>query len=703
MALIGKIRKNMWLVILLVAVSLAGFILQDMTNGNSSGLFNSNTTVGKIGGEKIDILDFQKTEQALYSGGNDPYASKNSVWNYYVENAIVSKIADQSGIGVGADELAELEFGNNLSPIVRSMYGNPQTGQVDREQLNSIKKAIDEGSELRPEFVNSFTEMRKQVIKQAKQTKLDNMVSKAMYTPTWLAETMDKINNESASFEYVSIPFTVVPDTDVKLTDDDYAKYIKKYAARYTNKEEVRNVSFVSFDVKPTVEDSAKILSEITAIGEKFRTATNDSLFASTNGGFYSNNYSKKDDIIGVLKDNITNLAVGSTYGPYKESGSYVIAKLLGKKVMADSASASHILRSVTNGDPAQLAAANKYIDSLRNLIETGAKSFTDCATSYSQDQASAVKGGDLGTFAPGQMVGPFNDAVFNGKTGGIYKVTTQFGVHLIKVGKQVYKGNDLKYKLAYVTKPIVASDLTQDAISDKVLAILEKTKTIDELSKVVTGDLKLEVAGGLKKNDFVVGTLGSGEASREIVKWAFENSTKIGDVSSVAHAYKEQGKFVNSRYVIAALKSINPAGLATVEAVKTSIEAQVKAAKKAEIIKSRIAGSDFTSIAAAFGVTPAVAENVTLNNPTLKEGASEPVVVAKSLSLNPGTVSKPIDGNSGVYVTKLTAKTPASVEKGSMNQKMMMTQMTRGQVNYKLMESLKKSAKIDDNRSSLY
>jgi peptidyl-prolyl cis-trans isomerase D len=700
MALIGKIRKNMWLVIVLLALALASFIMQD---SESSNLFSNDTTVGKVAGEKIDILDFQKTEAALYSGGTDAYASKNSVWNYYVENAIISKIADQAGIGVGVDELTELEFGNNLSPIVRSMYGNPQTGQVDREQLNNIKKAIDEGQELRPEFVTSFTETRKQVIKQAKQTKLDNMVSKAMYTPTWLAEAMDKVNNESASFEYVSVPFATVPDTDVKLTDADYANYIKKYAARYTNKEEVRNVAFVSFDVNPTAQDSAKILGEISATAEKFRASTNDSLFASTNGGFYSNVYSKKDDLIGALKENIGGLSVGSLYGPYQESGSYVVAKLLDKKIIADSASASHIQRSATKGDAVQLAAANKYIDSLRNLIETGAKSFADCALSYSQDQGSASKGGDLGTFTPGQLPVTLNDAIFNGKTGNLYKVTTDFGVHLVKVGKQTYKGTDPKYKIAYVTKVIKASDATEDAQSEKVLAILEKTKTLDELTKLATGDLKLEVAGGLKKNDYIVSTLGSGEPSREIVRWAFEKSTKIGDVSPVAHTYKDQNKFVTSRYVVAALKSIDPVGLATVESMKSSIDAQVKSAKKAEIIKSRIvAGTDLTSVAAAFGVTPAIAQNATLNNPALN-GASEPVVVAKTLALSPGAISKPIEGNSGVYVTKLTAKTPATVEKGAMTQKMMMTQMTRGQVSYKLMESLKKSAKIDDNRSSMY
>ena len=68
MALIGKIRKNMWLVIVLLALALAGFIIMDMTNANNSGSFGSRTTIGEVAGEKIDYMDFQRAESALYSG-----------------------------------------------------------------------------------------------------------------------------------------------------------------------------------------------------------------------------------------------------------------------------------------------------------------------------------------------------------------------------------------------------------------------------------------------------------------------------------------------------------------------------------------------------------------------------------------------------------------------------------------------------------
>jgi len=703
MALIGKIRKNMWLVIVLLALALAGFIIMDMTSANNSGSFGSRTTIGEVAGEKIDYMDFQRAESALYGGSGDVYGRRSSLWNYFVENAIMDKIASSTGIGVGTDELNELEFGTNLSPLVQSFYRNPQTGQVDRAQLEEIKKAIDEGTVTNPEFAARFNELRKQVIKAQKQTKLNNLVAKSIYTPTWYAETMDKLNNESATFEYVKVPFETIQDSEITLTNDDFAAYIKENAVKYTNKEEVRNISYIVYDVKPTLEDSMKINNELLELAKEFEKTTNDSLFTANNSGIFSNTYSKKDDLTGKLKDTITSLSVGQVYGPYIDNNTYMVAKLVGKKMVADSAKASHILRSVTNGDAVQLVAALKYIDSIKTAITSGSISFSDAATNNSQDPGSAQNGGDLGTFAQGAMVPKFNDAVFNGKEGSLYTVTTEFGVHLIKVEKQIYSTNEMKYNIAYIIKPIIPSEATQNAIEDKVMGLLETTKTIEDLNKLASDDLKVETAGGVKKNDYTFASLGSGQTSRDIIRWAYESDTDEGEISSSLYTYTDDANYVDSKHVIVGLKSIDKEGLATVEAVKTSIEPLVKNAKKAEKIKSKITGTDINAIATAFTQTVATAENVNFGSAMIPDAGQEPLVVGKVFALNAGSTSAPITGKSGVYVVKLVSKTPAATEGGAFGSKMQLTQQARMQVNFKLMESLKNTNKVKDNRFTFF
>ncbi|MCZ2100691.1 MAG: peptidylprolyl isomerase [Chitinophagales bacterium] len=703
MALIGTIRKNMWMVIILLAVALAGFIIMDMTSASSRGSFGSRTTIGEVNGNKIDYMDFQRTEEALYGNSGDVYNRRASLWNYFVENSLLNEIADANGLAVGGDELHELEFGSNLSPLIQSFFRDPQTGQVDRNQLNEVKTAIEDGTVTNPEFAYRFNELRKQVIKTQKEAKLNNLVAKSMYTPTWYAETMEKLNNEKASFEYVKIPFESVADSDISLTDEDYAAYIKDNAAKYTNKEEVRNLIYWVKNVAPSHEDSTAILEKMVQAAESFKTAVNDSLFVAGNNGVMDPFYNKADMFPETIKENLASMSSGDVYGPYLENGSYNIFKLISKRIEADSAKASHILRTVSNDNPMELIAANAYIDSIKTAIQSGSVSFADAATAGSQDPGSASNGGELGTFTPGTMVPEFNDAVFTGKDGGLYVVKTQFGVHLIKVEKLIYKNSDMKYKLAYISEPIIPSEATQQRIEDEMLEKLDGIKTIDDLNKVAASGGKVEYSGGLKANDFTFGDLGSSQTTRDMVKWAFEKDTKVGQVSPTLYTINDETHYVAKEQIVIALKSIDKPGLASVEAVKNLIEPAVKNLKKGEKIKSRISGSDLSNIAQSFDTLIETVNDQTFGSPSLPDGSQEPVVIGKIFAASSGATTAPIVGNSGVYVAKITNKTAGESEPGGFSQKMQLTQNSRMQAMFGFMSTLRKSAKISDNRNTFY
>ncbi len=79
------------------------------------------------------------------------------------------------------------------------------------------------------------------------------------------------------------------------------------------------------------------------------------------------------------------------------------------------------------------LVDSEEECDSLKAQIEAGAD-FADVAKDHSKCP-SGGRGGDLGSFAPGQMVKEFNDVVFNDAVGMVHgPVQTQFGYHLIEV-----------------------------------------------------------------------------------------------------------------------------------------------------------------------------------------------------------------------------------------------------------------------------
>jgi peptidyl-prolyl cis-trans isomerase C len=101
---------------------------------------------------------------------------------------------------------------------------------------------------------------------------------------------------------------------------------------------------------------------------------------------------------------------------------------------------ARHILIA-PKGSPAAQAGkdltdeqAKAKAEDLRKQILAGAK-FDELAKKESDDTGSGANGGDLGSFARGQMVPEFEEAAFNAKVGDVTPVVkTQFGYHIIKV-----------------------------------------------------------------------------------------------------------------------------------------------------------------------------------------------------------------------------------------------------------------------------
>lgn len=701
MALISKIRRNFWLVLILLGMALASFVIMDILGSRSSGGMFNQTTVAEVNGEKIDYVEFQNTERALFSGGQDPYASRASLWDYLLGKVLVTEQAADLGLGVGKDELMDLQFGANPSPVIVNAFTNPQTGQVDREQLAQIRQAIEGGQELNETFRFSWSQQEKQIQTLKIQEKITNMVTKAMYTPSFLVEVSNQFGSESADAAFVKIPFDAVSDADAALTDADYTAFLNENKKRYTNENETRTIDYIAFDVIPTAADSAAILDRMNVLLEEFKTTTNDSLFVANNEGALSTVYSKLDEFTGELKNQISGLGKGEVAGPFIENNAYVLLKLVDSRVIADSVKARHILKSTENQS---LETAQKSIDSLRQLLVSGRASFDSLAIQNSDDPGSGYNGGDLGTFGQGRMVKPFNDACFiNSQEGGLYTVTTQFGVHLIKVEKIIYNDREPKYQAALISQPIIPSEATQEAVFDKANKLLAENRSLAALQEKLknSDDLSIQSSRPMEKNDYFFQDLGGGESSRSMIRWAF--TAKPGEVSPTIYDYADNVNYYTKTYVIAALKGINPPGLMSLENAKINLESLVKNKKKGEILKSKIkASSGLAAVASQFATDVDTSYNITYAQGSA-EFAGEPMVVAKVFGLDAGKVSNPVVGNTGVYVLQTINKRPSIAINNMPYAKQSYNASTRASVSYRLWDALKKNADITDNRSRFY
>ncbi|MBP7821990.1 MAG: SurA N-terminal domain-containing protein, partial [Saprospiraceae bacterium] len=433
MALISKIRKQSGLLITLIALALVSFVVMDMTSSRLGNMGKSDS-VGSINGQKVDYREFQKVENILYGNDKgDPFARRSALWNYFVDEALLSEEAEDLGLGVGKDELNELQFGANLSPIIQQRFSDPNTRQVDRNRLAQFKQAID-GNKLPEDVKPYWAHQQKEIITDRIQSKLSALVAKALYTPTWQAEMLYNDQNSQTAFNYVRIPFDKVQDAEVKLEDSDYKAYLDENKALYKQDEETRKIGFVAIDVKPTVADSIKTAEELAKLIAGLRTTDNDSLYAVNNYGNYDGLFHKKDELPPIVKDTAFDFGVGAIYGPFLDGEDYRVMKVVDKRVVADSVKSRHILIKTDPNNPASIATAEKTIDSLKTLIETGVARFDSLAMKFGQDGTNA-KGGDLGYTQLNGMVKPFNDLIFfKAEKGKLYKVTTQFGVHLVEM-----------------------------------------------------------------------------------------------------------------------------------------------------------------------------------------------------------------------------------------------------------------------------
>jgi peptidyl-prolyl cis-trans isomerase D len=213
MALIGKIRNNMWMVIVLLALGLGGFVFMDISSVNSLGGGRNQFTVGSVNGTDIGWQDFQRAQEALYTGSSvDVNSQRDFVWSYYVEEAILQKEAEKNGLGVGDEEMQELQFGSRLSPVVQRNFTDPKTGQVNRESLTSFRQAAEQNT-LAPQYKKIWDFQQEEVVKDRLETKLTNLVKKGIYTPTWMAEDQQKELATQVDFKYVMVPFDKVDDS----------------------------------------------------------------------------------------------------------------------------------------------------------------------------------------------------------------------------------------------------------------------------------------------------------------------------------------------------------------------------------------------------------------------------------------------------------------------------------------------------------
>ncbi|WP_010177234.1 peptidylprolyl isomerase [Aquimarina agarilytica] len=703
MAVLNKIRQRSFFLIMIIALALFAFIIGDLVRSGGFGGQKAQKTIGEINGEEIKTSEFQALVDNQRRSGSDMQAVRN-VWNQKVNGLLTGQRANDAGIIVDREHLNE--------ELARRYANDPSLKDDDGNfSLEKLQELILEMKETDRVRYNNWTNNEGEIAKDVAGNVYLNMVKAGLGATINEGELAYKMENDKINISYVQLPYTSVDDKEVEVSKSEILAYINAHKTEY-KRDAYADIEYVKIDEVATLEDEKAISTELAKLvndSDEFNNVTkqtekvlgfintkNVEEFVNENSAIkYVDKYEFKSKLNTDVATNLFDAELGKVYGPYKDGAYIKLSKLIAETKIPDSVKASHILvayKGLQFAGPDVTRTkeeAKKLADSVLTVVSKKSSKFEELAASLSADRSNKDKGGDLGYFTPGRMVPAFNDYVFENKTGDVGVVETQFGFHVIKIEDQ--KNIQKAVKIATIAQKIEPSEKTINEIYAKStkFVIDAREKGFEAAAKEENLTTKpVTKMGELDENIPGIGK------QRQIVRWAFDKETKKGAIKSFD---------LPSGYVIAKLTAVEKAGLMNVEEASAKVSPILKNEKKAKILKAKISGASLEEIAKATNTTVKSASAITMKNSTISGAGIEKKVVGTAFALDVNAVSKPVEGNKGVYVVKVTSKTPGqglASYQGLANKK---AEDEARKAQGALLSALKEKAEIEDKRAVLY
>lgn len=660
MALINTLREKAGkVVVIALTITMASFVLTDLFS-NSSLLTNQNREIAEIDGNEITYEDFQaKVNELSYiytiNTGKTPQGAeidriKDQAWQAFFVNMAYRPQYQALGMSVSMAEQVDMVQGDNTHPHVIQMLGNSQNGgQFDKSKIPQILQQINQGSEQQRDswirFENTLASSRKMM-------QLDVLMDQTNYATLAEGKSEHIVQNSSATIEYVYVPYTSIVDSTVEVSNDEMLAYLRANNEQY-QRDESRDVSYLTFPITASAEDSVIIVQEMQEIASSLITSANDSLFASTNsdGEFPYMTY-RKDNLPDVLMSDGLPLPTGSITEVITQNNRMVIYKMSHSGEGLESyLKASHILIKWTDDSDEAKATAKLKAKNLLRKAKIG--DFAALSAEYSEDPSNAQQGGDLGWFGENSsFVQPFKDAAFGHQGTGVIPniVETEFGYHIITIDEPKDR---TQYKVAVVEKDFFVSQQTrEEAYSKASLFHVSITDADDFVSKAEEDGYTIQSQLRVNNNAERIGVLTN---ARSIVLWLYNDASE-GSVSEVVE--------LDDKYILAAMTGIQEEGLARLVDVENEVKRKVREAKKFEKIKSKLSSlvnQTFEEIVDKYGDGASTEEaTIRLSSNSISGVGLAPEAVGVAFSLEEGEATRVVETNGGVVVMKMISKTMA-------------------------------------------
>ena len=702
MGALGKIRNRSGLLLAVIGFAMLAFILGDFMQSKRSG--SSGTFyVGEVLGENIHVQNFEKTVDIGIENWKTQNPTsiltqgvianvRNQAWNQLTRELIMENEYEKLGLGISDDEWMERISGMNVHPEVSKIqaFQDPTNGQFDRTKVLAYLQQVEQDET--GESVRNWLNFQDYLINVILNAKYDKLVEKGTYINSEEAMISYNEGTQITTYDYITVPFSSIDDSIVNISSKDLKKYYNKNKEKKYKQELSRNVDYVVFSVVPTLEDDNETKNSIENLKNDFANYEDYQTIVRRNTdntraifSFQNEDALNNDSAFATL----VSQEKGSVIGPYKiNTSTYRITKLVDVQRRPDSVQARHIL--ITPTATKSMDSVKVVINNLKKRIEAG-QDFGFIAQNFSDDQTSAIKGGELGWFAEGQMVDLFNEVCFTSDIDELNIIETQFGVHLVQV---MDKSKAIKkYKVAYIDRAVTPSTETYNNYYTEAAQFVSQVVTDNNpFDSIVEKEnlVKRSDVNVLPSKEFITGLANS----RSIVKWM--NKAEVGEVSDVF-------EFDNS-YVVAILTKENKEGYTPLEDIENNIKEEIKAEKKYEALLARTEDySNFEDLSEIYNTTIVKDVKGQLSSLSVDNLGYVPEVLGAVYGTEVGEISNPVKAQNSLIFIRVTARDQYRGEGDfSAEQKSMIDKIK----NYSITASFKAlqdDAGLIDNRSEIY
>jgi peptidyl-prolyl cis-trans isomerase D len=705
MAILQDLREKAGpLVAIVIGVSLLLFVVSDFFGNNNTQRRRAEKyyELARIDGETVSYQDFEMRVQDLVNiykmstgdiNEEMMQSIREQIWQQLLTERLMNDTYRKTGLGVSPDEVEMLVFGDDPHPIVRQLFTDPETGAFNSSFLVNFLKATETDEATK----NYWLFFEDQIINDRLNGKLINLISQGLYVTKQQSEYEAALTGNTVNFSFMARNYATVPDSAVKVTSEEIREYYNSHKDNYMRTAQ-RDMEYMVFEIAPSESDMQE--AERWAMQEKdnFAAATELVQYINLTADTRHNNfYSTMDELPESLRDLARSGDRSAVIGPWFEDGAYKLARIVDIADRPDSVRAAHIL--LAPNASRTMAQAKAEADSLIRLVRGGVD-FSVLAMTTSDDQGSAQIGGDLGWFSEGMMITPFNNACFSGNKGDLVTVETTFGLHIIRILDQSRRVK--KYNIGIVDRMVVPSNGTTQSIYAEASKFAGTNDTYEKFNKAVAeGNLDKKLAMNVTPDQKELPGL---TQARALVMALFQNSKE----GSIVLDNSSQAVFeLPDMYVVAYCTRVQEKGPAPVEDVTSDIRFILARQKKAEVISRELnslvaEGKSINEIASHYNTALQDATGINFRSFSVPGAGIEPGLIAAASASEAGVLSKPVEGNNGVYIFTVNNSVPSVTEESQMVRERLSSNY-RMRASYEAFQAIRDKKEVEDLRYKFY